>query len=50
MSNPESFEIDRFRLRPLREADVDDPLECHADPEVIRYIPWTRRSRYDVSG
>lgn len=49
MSNPESFETDRLRLRSLREADVDDLLEYHGDPEVIRYIPWTRRSRDDVS-
>ena len=49
MSNPESFETDRLRLRPLHEADVDDLLEYHGDPEVIRYIPWTRRSRDDVS-
>lgn len=49
MSNPESLETDRLRLRPLRETDVDDLLEYHGDPEVIRYIPWSRRSRDDVS-
>lgn len=35
---------ERLRLRPHTPDDLDDLLQFHSDPEVVRYIPWPVRS------
>ena len=45
---PDSVETERLLLRPHRPGDVDDLLVFHADPEVVRYVPWQVRSRAEV--
>src|ERR1700709_2120266 len=35
----------RLRLRPHRASDVDQLLQFHGDPEVVRFIPWPVRDR-----
>lgn len=37
---PDSIGTERLLLRPHRPDDVDDLLEFHADPEIVRYVPW----------
>ena len=37
---PESVRTERLVLRPHRSDDVDDLLVFHADPEIVRYVPW----------
>ena len=36
---------DRMLLRAHEHADLDDILEYHSDPEVVRYLPWPVRDR-----
>ncbi len=38
----------RLELREHRYEDVDDMLEFHSDPEVVRYIPWPVQTREEV--
>ena len=40
---------ERLDLRAHRHDDLDDMLEYHSDPEVVRYIPWPARSRSQVA-
>ena len=35
----------RLDLRPHRVEDLDDLLEFHSDPEVVRHVPWPVRDR-----
>jgi len=35
---------DRLLLRAHTPADLDDLLQFHSDPEVVRYLPWPIRS------
>ncbi|MGK5675011.1 GNAT family N-acetyltransferase [Micromonospora sp. URMC 106] len=35
----------RLALRPHRADDLDDLLEFHGDPEVVRFLPWPVRDR-----
>ncbi|MDO3700220.1 GNAT family N-acetyltransferase [Micromonospora sp. C28SCA-DRY-2] len=35
----------RLALRPHRTDDLDDLLEFHGDPEVVRFLPWPLRDR-----
>ena len=37
---PESVRTERLLLRPHRLEDVDDLIVFHADPEIVRYVPW----------
>ena len=37
---PESMRTERLLLRPHHPDDVDDLLVFHADPEIVRYVPW----------
>ncbi len=39
------LETRRLRLRPLTLDDEGDLLPYHADPEIVRYIPWPVRTR-----
>ena len=39
---------ERLVLRPHRDSDLDDLLEFHSDPEVVRYIPWPVQTREQV--
>ena len=39
---------ERLLLREHRQTDVDDMLEFHSDPEVVRYVPWPVRTREQV--
>ena len=39
---------ERLELREHRASDVDDMLEFHSDPEVVRYVPWPVRTREQV--
>ena len=39
---------ERLVLRPHRAGDLDDMLEFHSDPEVVRYIPWPVQTREQV--
>jgi RimJ/RimL family protein N-acetyltransferase len=39
---------DRLELRVHRPDDVDDMLQFHSDPEVVRYVPWPVSTRADV--
>jgi RimJ/RimL family protein N-acetyltransferase len=34
----------RLRLRAHTPSDLDDLLQFHSDPEVVRYLPWPVRS------
>lgn len=36
---------DRMLLRAHRHTDLDDILEYHSDPDVVRYLPWPVRDR-----
>ena len=36
---------ERLILRPHRLEDLDDLVGFHADPEVVRYVPWPVRDR-----
>jgi RimJ/RimL family protein N-acetyltransferase len=38
----------RLKLRPLKEADVDDLVEYRSLPEVCRYVPFQPQSAEDV--
>ncbi|WP_229399244.1 GNAT family N-acetyltransferase [Micromonospora okii] len=48
---PEAFRPDypiltpRLALRPHRADDLDDLIDFHGDPEVVRFTPWPRRDR-----
>ncbi|WP_310963088.1 GNAT family N-acetyltransferase [Nocardioides terrisoli] len=35
----------RLALRPHRPEDLEDLLEFHSDPEVVRFVPWPVRDR-----
>ncbi len=35
----------RLNLRPHRAGDLDDLVEFHGSPEVVRYLPWPVRHR-----
>ncbi|HWG93204.1 MAG TPA: GNAT family protein [Mycobacteriales bacterium] len=35
-------------LRALRPDDLDDLVALHADPDVVRYLPWPDRDREQV--
>jgi len=35
----------RLLLRAHEHSDLDDILEYHSDPEVVRYLPWPVRDR-----
>jgi len=39
------IETPRLVLRPHTRDDLDDLVEFHSDPEVVRYIPWPVRTR-----
>lgn len=39
---------EHLELRQHRPSDVDDMLEFHSDPEVVRYVPWPVRTREQV--
>ena len=39
------LETNRLILRPIALSDVDDFLEYHSNPDVVRYIPWPVRDR-----
>ena len=39
---------ERLLLREHLPTDIDDMLEFHSDPEVVRYIPWPVRTREQV--
>ena len=39
------LETNRLILRPIALGDVDDFLEYHSNPDVVRYIPWPVRDR-----
>jgi RimJ/RimL family protein N-acetyltransferase len=39
---------ERLALRVHEPADVDDLLQYHSDPEVVRFIPWPERTREQV--
>lgn len=43
------IETPRLILRALRESDLDDLYQYQSDPETVRYIPWTVRTREEVS-
>lgn len=43
-----SIDTPRLVMRRLTIWDTEDLLEYHSDPQVIKYIPWTQRSRTDV--
>ena len=45
---PDSVETERLLLRPHRRDDVDDLLVFHADPDVVRYVPWEVMDRDEV--
>ena len=45
---PYSVETERLVLRPHRPDDVDDLLVFHADPEVVRFVPWEVMDRKAV--
>ena len=36
---------ERMLLRAHEHGDLDDILEYHSDPEVVRYLPWPVRDR-----
>ncbi|WP_350347626.1 GNAT family protein [Agromyces sp. G08B096] len=36
---------ERLALRPHRADDLDDLVEFHGDPEVVRFLPWPLRDR-----
>lgn len=36
---------ERLDLRPHRRDDLDDLVEFHSRPEVVRYVPWPVRDR-----
>jgi RimJ/RimL family protein N-acetyltransferase len=38
----------RLDLRPHTEDDLDDMVEFHSDPDVVRYIPWPVRTREET--
>ncbi|SDJ00351.1 Protein N-acetyltransferase, RimJ/RimL family [Frankineae bacterium MT45] len=38
----------RLVLRPFRETDEDAAMHFHSREDVVRYIPWTARSREEV--
>ena len=42
------IETTRLLLRPLKLSDIDDLLEYQSHPEIVRYIPWTERTRDQV--
>ena len=39
---------DRLELRPHRREDIEDLLQFHSDPDVVRYVPWPVRDREQV--
>ena len=39
------LETERLLLRAHTMADLDDLVRFHADPEVVRYVPWPVRDR-----
>lgn len=43
-----SIDTPRLVMRRLTVWDTEDLLQYHSDPQVIKYIPWTQRSRTDV--
>ena len=45
---PDRLHTSRLVLRAHRLDDVDDLLEFHSDPEVVRYLPWPVRDREQV--
>lgn len=42
---PSPITTPRLILRPHTMDDLDDLLEFHSDPEVVRYLPWPVRNR-----
>ena len=40
---------ERLILRVHEHGDLDDMLEFHSDPEVVRYLPWPIRTRSQVA-
>ena len=40
---------DRLILRVHEHGDLDDMLEFHSDPDVVRYLPWPIRTRSQVA-
>ena len=40
---------ERLELRVHRHDDLDDMLEFHSDPGVVRYLPWPVRTRSEVA-
>ena len=42
---PAPIETARLTLRPHTMDDLDDLLEFHSDPEVVRFVPWPVRDR-----
>ncbi len=46
---PDSVRTERLVLRPHCADDVDDLLVFHADPEIVRYVPWEVMDRDQVA-
>jgi RimJ/RimL family protein N-acetyltransferase len=42
------FLTERLELREHLPTDVDDMLEFHSDPDVVRYVPWPVSTREQV--
>ena len=40
---------ERLLLRVHEHGDLDDMLEFHSDPDVVRYLPWPIRTRAQVA-
>ena len=43
--HPEPIITERLIIRAHTMDDLDDLLEFHSDPEVVRYLPWPVRNR-----
>jgi RimJ/RimL family protein N-acetyltransferase len=43
------IETERLLLRPFEPADIDDVARLHADPELVRWIPWGPRTREEAA-
>ena len=39
---------ERLRLRPFAPGDLDAIMPIHADPDVVRYVPWDVRDRDEL--
>ena len=40
---------ERLTLRVHEHGDLDDMLEFHSDPSVVRYLPWPIRTQTQVA-